>query len=96
MNIIFDYSKNNSDKNYAAYQALDSIKREFFNVRYSKRNSLFLKQVIQKILSSKYINEENKSKIREDFDNIKYYNQTERDEYLKNQTDNSINVVNKI
>ena len=95
MNIIFDFSKNNSDKNYAAYQAIDSTKREFFNVRYSKRNSNFLKYVINKIYDSKYISEKNKNLVREIYSKLKYYNQTERDEYMKNQTGANISNINE-
>ena len=89
MNIVFDFTKN-KDKNYAAYQALDSSKRDFFNVRYSKRNSILLKEIINKILSCKYITEDNKNKVKNYFDNIKYFNQTEKDEYMKNLTQNKI------
>ena len=93
IDIIFEFLKNNN-KNYAVYQALDSAQKEFFNVRYSKRNSNFLKSVIQKILSCQYITEENKKKVRECFDNIKYFNQTEKDEYMKSQFENNINNAN--
>jgi hypothetical protein len=95
--IIFDFSKNNSDKNYAAYQALDSSKRDFFNVRYSERNSILLKDIINKILSCKFISEENKNKVKNYFDNIKYFNQTEKDEYMKQFTKNKdVNNINNI
>lgn len=97
MNIIFDFTKNNNDKNYAAYQALDSSKRDFFNVRYSERNSILLKDVINKILSCKFISEENKNKVKNYFDNIKYFNQTEKDEYMKQFTKNKdVNNINNI
>jgi len=87
MDIVFEFSKNNTDKNYAAFQALDSIKRDFFNVRYSKRNSIYLKNVIKKILGNGLISEENKKKIREKFSKLKYYNQIEHDEYIKNKNE---------
>ena len=87
MDIVFEFSKNNTDKNYAAFQALDSIKRDFFNVRYSKRNSIYLKNVIKKILGNELISEENKKKIREKFSKLKYYNQIEHDEYIKNKNE---------
>ena len=87
MDIVFEFSKNNTDKNYAAFQALDSIKRDFFNVRYSKRNSIYLKNVIKKILGNGLISEENKKKIREKFSKLKYYNQIENDEYIKNKNE---------
>ena len=85
--IVYEFSKNNTDKNFAAFQALDSIKRDFFNVRYSKRNSIYLKNVIKKILGNELISEENKKKIREKFSKLKYYNQIEHDEYIKNKNE---------
>ena len=91
IDIVFEFLKNNSDKNYAVYQALDSAQKTFFNVRYSKKNSIFLKSVIKKILSCQYITEENKKKLRKFFDNLKYFNQTEKDEYMKTQKEYNIN-----
>ena len=91
IDIVFEFLKNNSDKNYAVYQALDSAQKTFFNVRYSKKNSIFLKSVIKKILCCHYINEENIIKLRKFFDNLKYFNQTEKDEYMKTQKEYNIN-----
>ena len=91
IDIVFEFLKNNSDKNYAVYQALDSAQKTFFNVRYSKKNSIFLKSVIKKILSCQYITEENKKKLGKFFDNLKYFNQTEKDEYMKTQKEYNIN-----
>jgi len=48
-NVVFDFSKNNTDKNYAAYQAIDSTKRSFFNVTNNEKNKNFLKSVLIKI-----------------------------------------------
>ena len=94
IDVVFEFLKNNSDKNYAVYQALDSAKKDFFNVRYSKKNSIFLKFVIKKMLACQYISQESKKKLRECFDNLKYFNQTEKDEYMKSQIENNINNVN--
>ena len=96
MNIVFDFTRD-KDKNYAAYQALDASKRDFFNVRYSERNSILLKNIINRILSCKLISEENKKKVRDYYDNIKYFNQTEKDEYMKNHTENkNVNNINDL
>ena len=74
--IIFDFSKNNSDKNYAAYQALTQIKRKFFNVQKNKQNSDYLKKVLNKLYNCKYISKKNKNTLKEKYKTIKFYNDT--------------------
>ena len=73
MDIVYEFSKNTSDKNYAAYQALDSAKRGFFNVEKNKTNSDFLRKVLAKIYDNKLISEENKNKVRKRFSSMKFY-----------------------
>ena len=76
LEIIFDFSKNNSDKNYAAYQALTQIKRKFFNVQKNKQNSDYLKKVLNKLYDCKYISKKNKNTLKEKYKTIKFYNDT--------------------
>ena len=73
MDIVYEFSKNNSDKNYAAYQALDSTKRDFFNVQNNKKNSDFLKKVLKKILKNDIISEKNKNLVRQKYSQMKFY-----------------------
>ena len=73
MDTVYEFSKNTSDKNYAAYQALDSLSRSFFNVEKNKVNSDFLKSVLKKIYENKLISEANKNKVRNKFSSLKFY-----------------------
>ena len=75
MDTVYEFSKNTSDKNYAAYQALDSAKRGFFNVEHNKKNSEFLKEVLKKILENKYITEANKDAVRKKYAQYKFYDE---------------------
>ena len=73
MDTVYEFSKNTSDKNYAAYQALDSAKRPFFNVEHNKKNSNFLQRVLKKILENDYISEKNKNDVRKRYAQMKFY-----------------------
>ena len=75
--IIFDFSKNNSDKNYAAYQAITQItRRKFFSVQKNKKNSDYLKKILDKLYNSKYISQKNKNSLREKYKKIQFYNES--------------------
>ena len=65
IDIVFDFTRNNSDKNYAAYQAIDSTKRDFFNVTYNEEYKNYITSVLKKIYQSEYITDDNKQKVRE-------------------------------
>ena len=65
IDIVFDFTRNNSDKNYAAYQAIDSTKRDFFNVTYNEEYKNYITSVLKKIYQSEYITDDNKEKVRE-------------------------------
>ena len=66
--ILYDFSKNNTDKNLAAYHAL------YFGRKYNlQRNANekvlpYLKNVLIKILNSKYVTEENKNQLKLKFE----------------------------
>jgi glycosyltransferase involved in cell wall biosynthesis len=59
--ILFDFSKNNKDKNYSVLAALYII-NEFYKDKsaISQNNLIYLKNIINKINESKYINEKYK------------------------------------
>ena len=65
--IIFDFTRNNTNKNYAAYQAIDSTKRSFVNVTDNEENKNYFMIVLKKILKSEYITEINKQKVIESY-----------------------------
>ena len=61
LEIIFDFSKNNDDKNYSVSAALYIIKEYLKNKSIiSKENLLYLNNIIIKIMKSKYISKKNK------------------------------------
>ena len=70
---VYEFTKNNSDKNYAAYQVLDSTKRQFYSVEHNKNNSEYLKRVLKKILESEYITSKNKNDVRIKYSKFKFY-----------------------
>ena len=79
IDIFYDFSKNNSDKNYAAYQALalvNGMQRKFFNVKNNKKNSDYLKKNLEKLLNSEYISEKNKDDIKIGYKKVEFYNGT--------------------
>ena len=79
IDIFYDFSKNNNDKNYAAYQALalvNGYQRKFLNVKNNKKNSDYLKKNLEKLLNSKYISEKNKDDIKKSYKKVEFYNGT--------------------
>ena len=68
LEIIFDFSKNNEDKNYSVSAALYIIKEYLKNKsRINKENSLLLNNIIIKIMESKYISKKNKKILNKKF-----------------------------
>ena len=65
--IIYDFSKNNKDKNYAVNAAYHA--KRFFRIKKFDNNTnlIYLKALLHKFLKSKYISHRNKMKIRTDF-----------------------------
>ena len=67
LDIIYDYSKNNSDKNLAIYYALYiQKKRKFKKIKYNK-NFKYLHYILKKILNCKYISMIDKEKLKKKF-----------------------------
>ena len=70
LEIIFDFSKNNTDKNFAAVHAL-YIKRRYNLKKYMNDiNILCLKNILKKIINCKYISESFKNRIKQNFKDI--------------------------
>ena len=70
LDIIFDYSKNNSDKNLAVYHAL-YIKKKYNITKYeNNKNLIKLRLILKKIINCKYINKINKLKILNNFEDF--------------------------
>ena len=68
LDIVFDFSKNNTNKNSAALYAL--ILKKHLNLKkkkFIKRNILYLKYILKKIIDCKYINKIYKKKIKHNF-----------------------------
>ena len=64
LEIIFDFSKNDENKNYSVSAALYVIKEYFQNKSViNKKNSSYLYSIIIKILKSEYISGKNKKKL---------------------------------
>ena len=61
LEIIFDFSKNNEDKNYSVSAALYIIKENLKNKKIINQDNLsYFKSIINKIMESKYIKKKNK------------------------------------
>ena len=66
LDIIFDFSKNNANKNSAVYFAL--YLKNHFNIKsFGGKNLLYLKYILKKIINCKYINKINKEKLKINF-----------------------------
>ena len=70
LNIIFDFSKNTTDKNLAVYYALFIKRKHKLNKFKNEKNYFLLKIIIKKILNSKYITKNNIQILK---DNYKYF-----------------------
>ena len=70
LEIIFDFSKNNTDKNFAAFHAL-YIKRRYNLKKFIKnKNILCLKNILKKIINCQYISEIYKKRIKQNYINL--------------------------
>ena len=70
---MFDFSKNNSEKNYVVDYALD-LKRRFKINKYSNNNNYkYLKSILNKIAYCPFINEINRKKIKFYFNSFFIY-----------------------
>ena len=68
LEIIFDFSRNNENKNYSVSAALYIIKEYFKNkININKENLLYLNKIVNKIMKSKYINIKNKKFLEKKF-----------------------------
>ena len=67
IDVIYDFSKNNSDKNYAV-MGLYNIKKVFrINKFVNNTNLVYLKSILYKFLNSQYFSNRIKKKIKTDF-----------------------------
>ena len=67
VDILYDFLKNNDDKNYAV-MGVYHVKRMFkINKFFNSTNLIYLKSILNKIINCQYISKENKEKIRNDF-----------------------------
>ena len=68
LDIIYDFSRYNYDKNYAALGAI-FYKRVYRIAEFNKNNTnlVYLKSLLVKILNSQYISNENKMRLRKEF-----------------------------
>ena len=71
--VIYDFTDNNSDKNFAVDAILDIMKSGFFSVKNNKFISEYFKKFSQKILESKYISETKKNRFREKYSKIQFF-----------------------
>jgi len=67
VDILYDFSKNNSDKNYAVFGAYNAKKNFKIDKFVNNTNLIYFKFILIKILNSQYISIENKIKIQNDF-----------------------------
>jgi hypothetical protein len=74
LNIIYDYSKNNSDKNLAAYYALYIKNLNNITKFKNESNLIFLKNSLKKIIKSKYIDKKIKNEIIQNFSDFNISN----------------------
>ena len=71
LDIIFDFSKNNTEyKNLIVGQAIYIYKRYHFNKFKNDTNSFYLKFVLNKIINCKYLNKLNKRKLNKLFNSF--------------------------
>lgn len=70
LDIIFDFSKNNSNKNLAVDYALFIERLYKYNKFKKDKNSYYLKFILQKIINCKFISKQNKLKIEKKFKNF--------------------------
>ena len=70
LEIMFDFSKNDFEtKKYIVDKALEIKKYDFFTIK-NEKNSKYLKNVLKKIIESKFITNEDKNKIKQNFSEL--------------------------
>lgn len=70
LDVMFDFLKNTSVKNYAASYALKIRKKYFLKYSIIKENKKYLKSILSKIIKSRYITAKKKKKLKFYFRNI--------------------------
>ena len=73
MDVLYDFSKNNSDKNYALRTAYN-IRNKFENFFANDTNIIYFKSILVKFLKSQYFSFDVKNKIIKDFKNFLFLN----------------------
>ena len=69
VDVLYDFSKNNSDKNYAIMSAYAASKK-FTNFFVNDTNIIYFKSILNKFIKSPYYSTELKNKIVRDFKNF--------------------------
>ena len=68
LDIIFDFSRNTSDKNFAVEYAYNIKKTFGINKFEHDTNLIYFKTILKKLLNNFYITNRNKKKIKKDFE----------------------------
>lgn len=61
LDVIFKFSKKNINKNFASEYLIKN--KRFLNILINKQNQIYLKNIIKKLINSKFITKNNKKKI---------------------------------
>ena len=68
LDILFDFLKNNTDKNYVV-KGVYHVKRMFkIKKFFNDSNLIYFKSILYKIINSQYIMIENKKRLKKDFE----------------------------
>jgi hypothetical protein len=67
LDVLFDFSKNTSDKNYAAFQASLIIKKYKSKKSIKREYISYFKFILKKLIKSQYITEKNKQNLKRYF-----------------------------
>ena len=70
MDIMFDFSKNNSEKNFIVNEALKIKKRYKIDKYSNNENYNYLKSILIKVINCPFIIMKNKRKIKSNFKNF--------------------------
>ena len=70
LDIIYDFSRNNTNKNYAVNAAY-FIKRKYNIKKFiNNTNLIYFQQILKKLIKSRYITNQNKIRIKKDFESF--------------------------
>ena len=70
LDIIYDFSRNNTNKNYAVNAAY-FIKRKYNIGKFiNNTNLIYFQQILKKLIKSRYITNQNKIRIKKDFESF--------------------------